>query len=267
MTSPLLISSHLPKWTLRYKYIESGYRNPDVHTTVYDCIQSLTVFHNETLNIFTHLFATLYYIGALITLEAPPHASIEAKVILYLSCSFPLFMFLFSTIAHIFYPISPRMNTFLWKLDVTGITFTFYTILLSGGWSAGGFQPSIPFYTFQSFCLSWISYSMYSLWVHSNYRSSDIIGSLTSTVFPLVVHVVYPAPPVIQFYLNSGCLMAAISCGVYFLSIPERFVKGRLDFIGNSHHILHIGSFFAALLLLHGTIEVAKHDQYLRLTV
>ena len=266
MTSTLLISSsELPKWILRYQYIHSGYRNPDVHMTPYDCVRSLTFFHNETLNIFTHLFATFYYTGVLITLDPPPHASIEAKVILYLSCIFPLIMFFFSTVAHTFYLISPRVNAFLWKLDVTGITLTFYTILLSGGWAAGGFQSSTHFYIFQSFCLSWISYSMYSLWVHSNYRSSDVMGSLTTTVFPLVVHLVYPAPPVIQFYLNTGAAAAAVSCIVYFLSIPERFVKERLGPVGNSHHILHVGSFFASLLLLHGTIEVAKHDQYLRL--
>jgi len=55
----LVTNTEVPEWHMANPNIKTGYRRS---MPLYDAIKSMTQWHNETLNIHTHLLVGLYFL-------------------------------------------------------------------------------------------------------------------------------------------------------------------------------------------------------------
>lgn len=108
-------------WYLPNPYIHSMYRRPG---TWKEAAQSMVQWHNETLNIHTHLWPGIMWLYMAYTcvdeeyyLKAPWYSQ---TVILFGYLSGAI-MGLASGLAHTFYYINPRWASLCWKMDYVGI--------------------------------------------------------------------------------------------------------------------------------------------------
>lgn len=51
-------------------------------------------------------------------------------------------------------------------------------------------------------------------------------------------------------------LLCAVGGIIYAFKLPERYYKGKLDTLGNSHNIFHLMTVLASLLAMHGSIRM-----------
>lgn len=68
-----------------------------------------------------------------------------------------------------------------------------------------------------------------------------------------------PVVPVWTFVIAG--LLAACGGIIYTLKVPERWGKGRFDFIGNSHNIFHCMVIAASLMAIKGSIRMFHERQ------
>ena len=155
---PLLSSSESPPY-VRYPFIAAGYR---VRYSIKNCLYSIFTFHNETMNIWTHLlaFSTLIGVVLFLTFEYCTRSSFGSNNqaskysrystidfsmnLLYISCN--AIALLFSTIYHTFGCVSEFTHSCLLKLDLSGIIliqFGSYFPLLYYGFFCHPFWQSV----------------------------------------------------------------------------------------------------------------------------
>jgi adiponectin receptor len=106
-------------------YILGGYRR---EMSFMQAISTLFIWHNETINIWSHLIAFLVFIGFVIE-----------DVVVFSNDRMPLFIFHFgcsclfavSTCFHLFSCVNKNTFTILRKLDFCAITFVIHTMFWS----------------------------------------------------------------------------------------------------------------------------------------
>ncbi|CAF4416629.1 unnamed protein product, partial [Didymodactylos carnosus] len=113
--------SHLPHWLLDNEFLISGHRPP--MPSVKQCFASIFHLHTETVNIWTHLLGTLFFIcmAAYFITRPTSEVHIEKKLIF---CAFflgAIICLLCSTLYHTLYCHSPKLSKLFTKLDYCGI--------------------------------------------------------------------------------------------------------------------------------------------------
>ena len=58
-----------------------------------------------------------------------------------------------------------------------------------------------------------------------------------------------------------GGLSVAIGALIYALKVPERFIKRKVDYIGNSHNIFHMLGIVGFLLYIRGSVRMYHERQ------
>jgi adiponectin receptor len=113
--------TNLPEWYVVNPYVKSGYRKP---TSLTNAILSIFEWHNETLNIYTHLipgFIWLYMAVNCVNYDHYIKASSTVQNIIWFSYSTAACMGLTSSFAHLIHIIDHNWSTVAWKLDFMGV--------------------------------------------------------------------------------------------------------------------------------------------------
>ena len=254
----------LPEWYVVNPYVKTGYRQP---TTLYKTFISAFEWHNDTLNIYSHLLPALFWLYSSFTcvkedyyMKANP---LTQGVILY-SYFGATCMGLSSGIAHTFHIIDKRWSQACWKLDYIGI--------ISVNLCHQLLDSYILFYTYPKILK--IAFAVECIFAVACVK--DIVMKNTKTrwgvMYPLISSTFLTFPACISSYNSDseilskmasyslGCsTLVFIAGGVFFLGkFPERIWNPNGIFDNwNSHlwhHIIIVASIiyaFQALPLLH----------------
>ena len=101
--------SHLPNWLLDNEYLISGHRPP--MPSVKECFASIFRIHTETVNIWTHLLGTLFFIVVGLRVITRPSSEVHIEKKLTFGAFFlgAIVCLLFSTLYHTLYCHSPKI--------------------------------------------------------------------------------------------------------------------------------------------------------------
>lgn len=255
-TLPCTVTLNDVPWVFREPDILTGYRLPDQSWRYY--FLSLFQRHNETLNVWTHLLAALVVLvkfqelSETVDFLRDPHALPLFIVLL------AAFIYLaFSAVAHLLSAKSELSHYTFYFLDYVGVAIYqygsalvhfYYVIEESWHQRVGSFF--LPFSAF----LAWLScagccYGKYaSPWVPKYaHKLFQVVPSGLAYCLDIspVFHRIYSC-------YQQGCSDVAVSLhryqvaaflvSAYFFSYPhpERWLRGRCDFIGQGHQIFHV---------------------------
>jgi len=129
------ISKQMPCWFLRAPYIRYGYRyHKDM--TVQMCNSSLLQWHNQTMNVFTHLLPAFYFLCELkdVLLGQGLYADFKNKssvVTLVVAAVSIIFCMLSSSAFHLYMPLGRKYYSRLLRVDLLGIGIMIFGLTLS----------------------------------------------------------------------------------------------------------------------------------------
>jgi adiponectin receptor len=107
--------SHLPHWLLDNEYLISGHRPP--MPSFKQCFASIFRLHTETVNIWTHLLGTLFFIVTAIYFVTRPSSEVHIEKKLIFGAFFlgAIICLMCSTLYHTLYCHSPKISKFFSK--------------------------------------------------------------------------------------------------------------------------------------------------------
>ncbi|CAF3397388.1 unnamed protein product [Rotaria sp. Silwood1] len=237
--------SHLPHWLLDNEYLISGHRPP--MPSFKECFASIFRLHTETVNIWTHLLGTLFFIIMAIYFTSRPSSEVHIEQKLIFAAFFlgAIMCLLCSTLYHTLYCHSPEISKFFSKLDYCGIAF-----LIIGS--------IIPLLYYQFYCefgikvayltfigvlgIGCIIVSMWDKFSASHYRVYRAFGAIHYLLLVAVL------------YLTGACLYAA--------RIPERLAPGLFDIWFQSHQLFHVFVVVAACVHYYGICVLSYNQQH-----
>ncbi|RKO83938.1 pPR-type GPCR protein, partial [Blyttiomyces helicus] len=244
-----------PSWAADNQFITAGYRR-----TTYSylgCIRSLSFLHNETMNILTHGFGALMFIGICWMGVGGDGWAVAPFYVGAVTCLG------LSTTFHLCSCHSQRVSV-MWNLcDYVGIV----TLIV------GSLIPSVyyGFYchpTLQTIYLTIISVlgiatigvTVSPQFTGPEYRSLRttlfiLLGG--SGVFPLLHANFLYGPTVARNALSSVHMIITgltyvTGALIYAWRLPERLAPGRFNIFGHSHQVFHCFVVAAALVHHHG---------------
>ena len=268
---PLIEDYELPPWYQRTQLITSDYRNPNNFSTPLACMKSVFMWHNETLNIHTHLWMGIF-MPLLLYLsvkdESFENTSIYYKTSVIVGFLGPAIMGFASAFAHTFYIINKDWFDICWKIDIIGIVavlfahymavsyFIFYLLLNT----LYGYYISIIIGASSGLlCIYKVFADIKNLEIYS-----IIYGFIGSVPLPLtLLYYAYFSSYtygidkiIIQTVANQslGCsACCGVACFVFFLGkIPERFLPSFPIKSHTFHHIfINLGVFSALCMIPH----------------
>jgi adiponectin receptor len=239
----------LPEWYRPYEFVPTHYRPP---SSVGDAALSVFQWHNETLNIYTHLIPGLYYLW-LYTVTSFGDVPWEVRLFQTVSSLGPVAMGLGSAFAHTFYIVDSGWNTFVWRVDFAGIVCVnlshqlLDTILL---YKMAGASTGLGFVL-----LAEVAFALRCIW-----EIFSGVGHHWGIQYPLLSGIPLTA---LNLLLSMGanaeirhaCLYSflctvfiLIAGGIFFVGkVPERFCPGRFYYLHSHtlHHIFIIASIMA----------------------
>ncbi|KAK1753155.1 hemolysin-III related-domain-containing protein [Echria macrotheca] len=259
----LLLWRDLPKW-----------QHP-VSASIRDCLHSLAYLHNETVNIFSHIFgALLFFVLPIYIFNAtiPPRYDLaSAADILVVSLYFlgVAICFTLSVIFHTLSSHSPQIYTLGLHLDFQGV------IILM--WSA-----NIPliFYSFP--CIPSLRYTYFALITilalacsaftfsprfrdpHLRPLRAVTFGSLALSTFVPVVHGILrygyetQSERVGLRWVVATLGFNTLGAVAYAFKFPEKWYPRTFDMFGASHQIMHVAIVVAGVM--YGLGVVAEFD-------
>ena len=235
------------------RYILNGYR---MCKTFKESWKSLTYVHNETGNIYTHIFASLVFLGILVDIWLWDIA-IGDKVIFSIFCLCAIKCFVASTLFHLHCNQCEKTHSFFVCLDYSGISFmvmgssvvvTYYLYYCHGVSQliSLGFLICLSFVGIVgSFVDYFNQHPLIRVYVYS--------ATAISSAIPFLLHL-YHNSLTLPFYSGMGLLgftlmtlFYTFGAIIYALRVPERFAPGLFDLLLHSHQIWHMFAFFAAL--------------------
>lgn len=231
---------------LHIDHIDSGYRCPEEYNTLTKCLKSLFEFHNETISVWIMIIASMVSIMLTIKEKDVALKVLTLSAVLHLP---------FCVLNHIANPIDRNHNYIYRKLDVIAIFLVSILVTFSLGYHTIETKYLIILMLISMLiCLM----SSYYILTHDNY-DLESVDRITHTVGVGLAVAVYLIPMFIATYKDRKHLsklltvLGAFGTGALFFAcgIPERFIPGGLDLVGNSHQLMHI-----TLLIAH----IAKID-------
>ncbi|ODV97656.1 hypothetical protein PACTADRAFT_63101 [Pachysolen tannophilus NRRL Y-2460] len=261
----------IPEWQRDNHYIRKGYVRETLSFEL--CLDSLSYFHNESVNIYTHLipgFSVLLSLGFFLIAGKhfiPAYASTTfldyffIDLFLFgLSCCLSL-----SAGFHCFKCHSDPILRLGNKFDYLGIVTLIVTSMVGIIYYSYIDHPAIAyFFASITFILGFICsiISIKEKFSHPDFRAIRafmfIIFGL-SGVFPVLygIHTFGWDESVKRSSLNYLIMEGALyitGALLYAFRIPEKFNPGKYDFIGHSHQIFHLFVISAAYCHWHQLI-------------
>lgn len=249
----------------RESFILSGYRSP--RSSFSQCVLSVFQLTNETLNIWTHLIATVVFGWNIV-------AFCQNLEETSFPCMMPLFIYMAtmfgvpfaSTLAHIFNTMSDRARHVCfyvdyWVLSLFGFSsanaFHAYSFTESQKTSfyANVYLPGAALMCCGCFLISCHTRNM------NVGRRRKVIRFLSFGlpyfyyVLPLLFRLLAdPSSRDADYFHWQQFIFGFLSAFLYCSHIPERLFPGKFDFIGHSHQLFHVaavvGSHYELLALM-----------------
>lgn len=240
-----LTDGEVPEW-LRFPHLTTGYRYGGTHA---QALGSLFFLHNETLNAWTMVAASVFSIAAnawALAHERPSPRDAAAFVALCLSA---LVHLPFAVGYHLFLPISPRVYNRWRRLDVSFIfvASVFLAFALSRfvlpPWATGavvGVAAAVA-----CAALLQLANLKEGQALNRSAQAGFVGGVVLVYTFPMLCLTVKDA---VARTFTVGCLTTLTTfvslfggAWAYADCFPERLAHGRYDLVGNSHQIMHVG--------------------------
>jgi adiponectin receptor len=268
-----LSKDEMPQWVTSNEFIIGGYRRINEDIKFY--FKSIFRLHNETLNIWTHLLGSILYIYIIIftnlDLNLMNFTSQMLIMNLYVISSFCTYCF--STIMHIFYPISENVCKKLQKLDYLGISLQISTsmqVFIYFSYFCDKYLLvlySLVIGLLNLICLFVIVNDHFTQDKYKNLKVTCFIAQACLFLIPLGHRVLLYDNTVYDQILKreSGYFFLGfilfILCIVFYLGlIPERYYPGKLDIFGHSHQIFHVLSVLGSLFVYLGLKKIMDEE-------
>lgn len=245
----------VPAYT-REPYIKTGYRFGE-NISLHQCVATLFTVHNETFNIWSHIFATIATISYAVWYLSEQQVIGNAK-------TYPLICFAIcvalalstSAFAHLFCCMSWRVRNACFYLDYASISlstfsagqaYIFYSRPLDANSSVLYQNP----YIFLTISLTLSGMNMFLsclsrhrlLWYRFLIRTGLYLIKFLFDISPFVSRCFITQSTCNSstvFHFNRMFLCFAISGVVNASRMPERFAPGVFDLLGHSHHVFHV---------------------------
>ena len=269
--SKLHVYDKVPKHLQTNSFILNGYRY-DLSWS--ECATSFFFFHNETLNIWTHLIGfavfTWYLIRDFITSNPNENLLLTASIDDYLVLLFYIVSILFcmtaSTMLHLFSGCSAKSYKTCLQLDLWGIILATLASFVSGLHLL--FKCHLytrVFYQLATVVLIMIVV-MHRAPKHDNVIDSAGFVAVSLTGFVPLFHGVYIngwRPDALYFVENIIVFYFLLGVGIFFFltKVPERFAPGYFDYLGASHQLWHIFSLVAFCWWYGNSVEWIKYHR------
>lgn len=246
---PLLKYDECPDYLKSNPYIRTGYRSGQSWP---QCLRSIFAFHNETLNIWTHLLGFFFFLTLLLwDVVSPPVPSrvtwADFTVILVIIGCYQICMIM-SAVFHTFSSHSQDAHESCLMLDLAGICASITASFLCGIYYAFWCYPStcaIYMTTVVAFIVTGAVFfnkmnKDENIILRLVYFISFTIYGFVPTLHWAFLHgfdseeVKIFLPRIFIFYCFIG-----VSFGFYIAKFPESFLPGKFDIFGSSHQWWH----------------------------
>ena len=252
---------------LQMKYITSGYR---VLWPAEACARSVWMWHNQTANIHTHLWAFVWF-GYLAYTHATTSEGGEmwAGLVFYLSV---VAAFLGSTVFHTFNSVSEASYRRCNQLDVNGIVSSIVGAYVPIAYHALACHPewrTLHFTLFSAVALAVGGASQLTIMTDPSFIVGRILtmGLLVATLVGSSLHIAIlgaDSPGVTAFVRSILAATAYLIVGavLYALRFPERCAPhGMFDTLFNSHNWLHVFSVLAMYQHACGIRDIQEYNK------
>ena len=240
----------LPEWYKTQEFILTSYRPP---SNVYDSFWSIFQWHNETLNIHTHLLAGIYYLFLYMNHSNSDSESDtmswEHSFLWIISHMGPMVMAFGSAFAHTFHIVDPRWSMIVWRIDFAGIIcvnlshYALDALLLTKMLELDLLPYLLAHIVFGARCLWDISIGVGHHWgihyplISLPFTGLNLLLALRGTTPQLYTACMY----------SCLCSIYMIIAATFFIGkVPERFFSG-FDLMGSHtfHHLFILASIAA----------------------
>ncbi|XP_012276803.1 progestin and adipoQ receptor family member 3 [Orussus abietinus] len=243
----LLPYQDAPEYLQFNPYIRNGYRG---YLSTKLCIESIFWWTNETINIWSHIFGWMLFLGltlydlCLLNIHAP--FGDKMLVALLLIC-FQACMIL-SSLYHTFSCRSEKDYWCYLSFDLFGIALSLLAIYMSGVYYAFWCHKELQqFYLITVLLIFIIAMILQipKLNVNGNVKLIVFVSWAAYGVLPTLHWTLAMGGfenPMVRLLLPRVLGMYAISGGaflIYLSKIPERFFPGLVDYVGSSHQWWH----------------------------
>ncbi|KAJ5918912.1 hypothetical protein N7454_010056 [Penicillium verhagenii] len=269
MLKKLLHWDELPHWQRDNHHIHTGYR--PASSSFWASFQSLGYFHNETVNIYSHLLPAILAAPAAYLLynalepryQTAADSDIAAFACFFAGAAFCLGM---SATYHTISNHSPVVARIGNAFDYIGIV----------GLIVGSFVPSV-FYGF--YCVPELQHRYWTMictiglgcvcvsivprfrtprW--RPFRAAMFVGMGLSAAFPVLHGLALFGFDRMRQQIGLSWLLLQgflyiLGAAIYAARVPERLQPGKFDLVGSSHQIFHVLVVCAAVAHLTGLLK------------
>ncbi|KAH7942815.1 progestin and adipoQ receptor family member 3 [Rhipicephalus sanguineus] len=237
-------------------HILTGYRRCRSH---YECLLSLLQWHNETVNIWSNLLALAFLLALLVQDHAGgrfarlgvglgQRALVTAMTLSYAA------MLLLSSVYHTLNCTAEARGWY--RLDFAGVWLSvvayvvgFTALQFRGSWRVAHVVGAV-FAAAPSFVLA--ASSRYVHHRHDAARVRAMGWFALYSLLPLAHYALFYGDPALVARTLPGhvtvLLLLALSLCVFVTKFPERRWPGKVDYLGSSHQIWHVGVGICVLL-------------------
>ncbi len=235
-------------------------------------MMSMFQLHNETVNFWTHFlgFWVMLALSIWWWLEEP-NPSLQPKWPHFVFVLAIMYTLCVSSFAHLFYIVSSKWNSFVWRLDHTGIAvgcagaffpICIYVFNCSSTWLA-------PFYLTITCVIAAVVIlcSMMDIFHTMAFRPyrlgiqmSFAVWSQVPMIHAMVLMAPHPEPRLALVLVWVAISLEIIGGVIYGARVTEKLFPRYVDLIGSSHNIMHcfvlaghIVFYFAGRMLWKGT--------------
>ncbi|XP_003741193.1 progestin and adipoQ receptor family member 3 [Galendromus occidentalis] len=264
-TKPLVCSiDEAPSFQTSNKYITNGYRTSKSKER---CIKGILQWTNETVNIWTHLGPLIVLIfryseDVLLNYDAAKFEPFDRKLSSFMLLCYSMMLGL-SSVYHIFNCCCCKCFRYWYGWDFVGVSLSIYAY--GTGFLFLQFRGSpfwIIFYGTIKTIIAGVPIGMvfstkYFDKKYDDSRSVWIGGFVLFNIIPTVHSILLRGgleDPVVKATLPPHLVVMFLLVGsfvIYANQFPERYVPGRVDYVGNSHQIWHVGTATAVFFARH----------------
>ena len=243
-------------------YIISRYRHST--TSYLQCLKSICSIHNETMNIWTHLIAAIYFLLLQFRLLNEEGISWTEFILFSLATCGGIAVFTLSAIFHTFECHTNDHDKWLF-MDifgmVLGICSQYPAIIYYGLWH----EPFLRGIYMIAHIIAF-TYTIWQLFMRPDQFYENRILWLSGWIavsLVLFCHIVTINTDggVVEHHVSSfvlGMAIAGFGAILYIVHFPENVLLGYVEVVGQSHSFWHIAMFIFTSIVLNFSLKVAN---------